>query len=312
MVEPVCVIITNWNQVDYTLACIETVIAQDYEQVSIMVVDNGSTDGTVDKVSAAYPQVDILALTENLGPTGGYNSGFRRALDNGFNFIFLLNNDTLLARNCISELVKDAQSSSDIGLVMPKIYYADEPALIWSVGGWENSWNYEVRRPGEKQVDQGQWEAALDIDDAPFCAVLLTRNLLQTVGLPDEDYFLYYEDRDFCRRAKDAGFRLRLAPKATMLHKVSVSSGGSGSPNERYWMARSSVIYFRKHAHGFRIAIVIFWRFGSAVRTSWKLLSQKRMPSLKAYWKGLADGFKQPISSGREDKNSAKYVVVGE
>jgi GT2 family glycosyltransferase len=293
MAEPVCVIVTNWNQAEYTLACIETIVAQDYEDIAIVVVDNGSTDNTIAQVSHTYPQVTILALPENLGPTGGYNSGFRHALADGFNLIFLLNNDTLLAPNCINELVKEAQTSNDIGLVMPKIYYADEPDLIWSVGGWENKWNYEVRHPGEKQIDEGQWEESVDIDDAPFCAVLLKRSLLETVGLPDEDFFLYYEDRDFCRRTQDADFRLRLAPKATMWHKVSISSGGSGSPSERYWMARSSVLFFKKNVKiRSRWFVVVPWRSASALRTTFRLARQGRFDSIKAYWLGLWHGLR--------------------
>lgn len=293
MTEPVCVIVTNWNQAEHTLACLETIYAQDYKDVSVLVVDNGSTDDTVHRVSTAYPQATLLALPKNLGPTGGYNSGFRYALETGFNLVFLLNNDTLLAPDCISELVNEAQSAQDIGLVMPKIYYADEPNRIWSVGGWENKWNYEVQRPGENQMDEGQWEEAVDIDDAPFCAVLIKRDLLEKVGLPDERFFLYYEDRDFSRRAQEADFRLRLAPKAKMWHKVSVSSGGSGSPAERYWMARSGVQFFKKNV-GMRSNwfIVIPWRGASALRTTFRLARQGRLDSIKAYWLGLWHGIR--------------------
>ncbi|MCP4360747.1 MAG: glycosyltransferase family 2 protein [Chloroflexi bacterium] len=293
MTESVCVIITNWNQAQHTIECLETVYRQEYRPFTPLVVDNGSTDDTVARVKETYPQTEILTLPENLGPTGGYNSGFRYALEQGFDFIFLLNNDTLLAPDCISELMKEAQSAADIGLVMPKIYYADEPKRIWSVGGWENQWNYEVQRPGENQLDEGQWEEAVDIDDAPFCAVLLTRNLLETVGLPDDNFFLYYEDRDFSRRAQEAGFRLRLAPKATMWHKVSVSSGGSGSPAERYWMARSGVQFYKKNV-GMRSRwfIVIPWRGASALRTTFNLARQGRFDSIKAYWTGLWHGIR--------------------
>jgi len=291
MAEPVCVIVTVWNQVDDTLACLETIINQDYQPLSILVVNNGSTDNTVKRVSETYPQVEILDLPENLGPTRGYNKGFRRALERDFNFVFLLNNDTLLAPNCITELIKEAEQSENIGLTMPKIYYASEPNRIWSVGGWENKWNYEVERPGEKQIDEGQWEEAVDIDDAPFCAVLLRRTLFEAVGLPDEDFFLYYEDRDFSRRVQEAGFRLRLAPKATMWHKVSISSGGSGSPAERYWMARSGVQFYRKNV-GMRSRwfVVVPWRAASAVRTTFRLLRDGRFDSIRAYWLGLWHG----------------------
>ena len=301
MIEPVCVIITVWNQVEHTMECLETIVSQDYEQLSALVVDNGSTDDTVAQVSSVYPQVKILSLPENLGPTGGYNAGFRHALDNGFNLVFLLNNDTLLAPSCVSELVKDVKTSSDIGLAMPKIYYADDPNRIWHVGGWENKLNYEVQRPGENQIDTGQWEDAVDIDDAPFTAVLLTRDVLETVGLPDEGFFLYYEDRDYSRRMQEAGYRLRLAPAAHIWHKVSMSSGGSDSPDERYWMARSGVQFFRKNV-GMRSRwfIVIPWRAASALRTTLNLARHGRFDSIKAYWRGLWDGLRETINQRDE------------
>jgi GT2 family glycosyltransferase len=293
MTEPVCVIITVWNQVHNTIECLETVIAQDYEPISIVVVNNGSTDDTVEQVSTKFPQVKLLNLPENLGPTGGYNKGFRYALQQDFNLIFLLNNDTLLAPNCISELVVEAQSAPDIGLIMPKIYYADDPKRIWNAGGWDNPWNLEVLRPANDQIDEGQWNEPMDIDDAPFCAVLLKRVLLETIDLPDESFFLYYEDRDFSVRARQAGFRLRLAPTAHIWHKVSASSGGSDSPSERYWMARSGVRFFKKNNDmRTRWFIVIPWRATSAFRTTFRLLRKGRFDSIKAYWLGLWHGIR--------------------
>ena len=293
MTEPVCVIITVWNQVEHTMACLETVLDQDYDDLSVLVVDNGSTDDTVAQVSSTYPQVEILSLPKNLGPTQGYNAGFRHVLDRGFNLVFLLNNDTLLASNCVAELVKEVETDANIGLVMPKIYYAEDPHRIWSVGGWENKWNYEVQRPGENQMDEGQWDEPVDIDDAPFTAVLLTLEVLENVGLPDNSFFLYYEDRDYSRRLQEAGFRLRLAPAAHMWHKVSMSSGGSGSPDERYWMARSGVQFFRKNV-GMRSRwfIVVPWRAASALRTTFRLARHGRFDSIKAYWLGLWHGIR--------------------
>lgn len=295
MTQSVCVIVTAWNQVDKTIPCLESVRAQTYENLSILLVNNGSEDDTVEQVSRHFPSVDILTLPQNLGPTRGYNAGFRQALANQFDFVFLLNNDTLLAPDCIATLVAEARTSPVIGLVMPKIYYAFEPQRIWSVGGWYNPWNLEVKRPGDNQIDNGQWDEPIDIDDAPFCAVLLTRNILETVGLPDEGFFLYYEDLDFCLRARQAGFRLRLVPAAQMWHVVSASSGGSDSPGERYWMARSSIRYFRKHTRHFRWPIVVFWRTGSAVKTSLRLLAGRRFESLRAYWRGLGDGLREAL-----------------
>jgi hypothetical protein len=293
MADHVSVIITVWNQVEHTIACLETIAQQDYGDLSVLVVDNGSTDDTIQQVSSNHPSVEILMLPENLGPTRGYNTGFRHALEQGTDLVFLLNNDTLLAPNCISELIKEVRKSPDIGLVMPKIYYADDPNRIWSIGGKENKWNYEVQRPAENKIDNGQWDEPADIDDAPFTAVLLTREVLEKVGLPDEGFFLYYEDRDYSRRMQDAGYRLRLAPAAHMWHKVSMSSGGSGSPSERYWMARSGVQFFQKNV-GMRSRwfIVIPWRTASALRTTFRLARQGRFDSIKAYWLGLWHGIR--------------------
>lgn len=295
MSHSVCVIVTAWNQVDRTIPCLESVQAQTYKNLFVLLVNNGSDDDTVEQVSAKFPTVKILNLPKNRGPTGGYNAGFRCALDRSFDYIFLLNNDTLLAPDCVTELVAEADTTADIGLVMPKIYYAADPQRIWSIGGWANIWNLEIVRPADNLIDDGRWDEPADIDDAPFCAVLLSRTILTTVGLPDEGFFLYYEDLDFCLRARRAGFRLRLAPAAKVWHVVSASSGGSDSPGERYWMARSSIRYFRKHTHRFRWPIVIFWRTGSAVKTSLRLLVRRRYKSLRSYWRGLFDGLREPL-----------------
>lgn len=162
----------------------------------------------------------------------------------------------------------------------------------FDVGGWANPWNLEIVRPGDNQIDNGQWDKPIDIDDAPFCAVLLTRKILEDVGLPDEGFFLYYEDLDFCRRAKLSGFRLRLKPSAHMWHVVSASSGGSDSPSERYWMARSSIRYFRKHTHHLRWPIVLFWRSGVRGQDIFAFIKQAPIISSR-FWRGLRDGLRE-------------------
>ncbi|MFW6097167.1 MAG: glycosyltransferase family 2 protein [Chloroflexota bacterium] len=295
MTPAVCVIIITWNGLEDTVACLETVYDQTYDNLHVIVVDNGSDDGTFEQVAEKFPETELIQLPENIGAVRGYNVGFRRALESDYPYLFLLNNDTLLAPDCIAELVKEAESAPDVGLVMPKIYYADEPKLIWSVGTRANPLNLEIVQLGYNEVDEGQWREPTDIDDAPFCAVLMKRTMMDDVGLPDEIFYFYYEDMDYCLRARRRGYRLRLAPAATMWHKVSSSSGGSDTPRERYWMARSGVLYFRKHAHFWQWPIILFWRTGSATRTTMRLLRKRRMDSLKAYWRGLWHGIREKL-----------------
>lgn len=295
MSAPVCVVMITWNQAQDTLECLETLAAQDYNPISIILVDNGSQDNTVERVREQCPDIEIIELPENIGAVRGYNVGFRRALERDCPYIYLINNDTLLAPDCISELVRDAESADDIGAVVPKIYYAAEPNQIWSLGATENPLNLETCRLGLNEIDEGQWSESRDIDDAPFCAVLFKKHVLEEVGLPDERFYFYYEDTDWCLRSRRAGYRLRLAPAAQMWHKVSASSGGSDTPRERYWMARSSVLYFRKHVRPLQSIVVIGWRTGSAIKTSIRLLRKRRVDSLGAYWQGLWHGLREPL-----------------
>jgi GT2 family glycosyltransferase len=113
---------------------------------------------------------------------------------------------------------------------------------------------------------------------------------LTEVGLFDERFFMYYEDFDLSLRAHQAGFKILLSPQAKVWHKVAVSSGGSDSPNERYWMARSSVLFFHKHVRGLRWLIVLPYRTGSAVKTVLRLMLRGRAESALAYLRGLRDG----------------------
>jgi GT2 family glycosyltransferase len=134
------------------------------------------------------------------------------------------------------------------------------------------------------------------------------------VGLLDEGYFLYYEDMDYCRRARTAGWRIRLQPDAHVRHDVSASSGGRDSPPERYWMAQSSGRYFRTHGRGPRILLIVPFRLGSALKMTARLLTQGKRDSLRAYWRGLLIGWRTgrattpPEEISRKDAKNAKKI----
>ena len=289
---PVCILTTTWNQIDKTIACLNSVSALQYPDVSVLLVDNGSEDNTTAIVTEQFPWVNVIPLPENLGFAKGYNIGLRAALQDNYPYIFLINNDTILASDCLDFLVEEIFAAPDIGMVTAKIYYADDPKRIWSAGGKLNQRTLEAVKKGDNQIDRGQWEDALDIDFAPLCAVLINKILLEEIGLLDESFFVYYEDMDFCRRVRASGFRIRLQPKAHMWHSVASSSGGSNSPHERYWMARSSVCYYAKHARGKQKLLVLLLRTGSAFRTTGKLLRAGNTLALRAYWRGLWQGIK--------------------
>lgn len=293
VLPPVCILTTTWNQVEKTLACLETVFALDYPEFSVILVDNGSTDGTVSKVKQAFPHVIITALPTNMGFAKGYNVGLRQCLADEYSFLFLINNDTLLAPNSLTYLVEHMILHPEVGMVTAKIYYADDPNRIWSVGGEVSPKTLEVVKKWDDTLDQGQLTEVRALDFVPLCGVLIRCQLFSTVGFLDERFFVYYEDMDFCRRVRQADVKINLVPDAKIWHMVSASSGGADSPNERYWMARSSVVFFCKHAGLRRMPLILLLRTASALRTSWRLLRQRNIASFRAYWLGLWHGLRE-------------------
>lgn len=289
MTPPLVYAITlNWNHPDDTIACLESLVAQTYPNLRLLVVDNGSQDDSITKIQAACPTVALLARSDNGGFARGMNTGIRQALAAGADFTFLVNNDTYLAPDAIARLVSAAQP--DIGLIAPIIYYADEPQRVWSIGALFNPWLLEPKENPRGMIDAGQWQSYLERDFVPACGLLVSRPVWERVGLFDERFFMYYEDLDFCLRLHRVGLRAIVVPQAKMWHKVSLSSGGYGSPRERYAMARSSVLYFRKHTRFWQWPLIGFWRVGSAVQTTWRLLRAGKWMALRAYWRGLWHG----------------------
>jgi GT2 family glycosyltransferase len=292
----VAIIITAWNQLEKTLACLESVVAQTYPHLQVILVDNGSAADFGATIAASFPAVTLIRNETNLGFAGGYNTGLRRALAEDSQLFFLLNNDTLLAPDCLAQLVTCLQSQPDAGMATAKLYYAhrygDETPRIWSVGNRLHPLLLERTQGGDDQLDLGQWETVQKIDFAPFCGLLLRRKVVERVGWLDEQFFLYYEDMDYCLRVREAGFRLLLCPAARIWHDVSTSSGGRDSPLKRYWLAQSSGRYFRKHGWGWRMLFILPFRLGSALKTSGSYLRHRRWQLLQAYWSGLITGWR--------------------
>ncbi len=280
----------NWNRPGDTIECLDTLIEQTYPNLCVLVVDNGSTDDSVTRIRARFPQIDLVQSPENRGFAAGANLGLRRALDQGAELAFLVNNDTLIDRHALSRLV--AQTGPGVGILAPVIYYAEDRDRVWSAGGRIHPWTLDKCYDYQVQARESDQPSAEDRDFVTGCGMLLTRQMLEKVGLFDERFFMYYEDADLCIRARRAGFHIRVVPLARMWHKVALSSGGSDSPDERYWMARSSVIYFRKHARGAQWLAILPWRAGSAIRTTARLWLRGRQDAASGYWRGLCDGWK--------------------
>jgi GT2 family glycosyltransferase len=283
---PLVIIITlNWNRQADTLAFLASCGELRYPRLQTVVVDNGSTDGSVAAIRAAYPDVIQLCNATNLGFAAGMNVGLRYALAHNADYVFLANNDTTLAPDALDLLVR-AAAAQKAAVVAPAIYYAAAPEQLWWLGGTLHPLLLEVQR-----LAAAPSPTPFPVDFVTGCGMLITRAALAQVGLFDERFFMYYEDSDFCLRVRRAGQTILVEPRAAMYHKVAQSSGGSDSPNERYQMARSSIQYFRKHARPRQWLFIGPYRTGSALRTLWRLVRRRRLAAACAYLRGLRDGF---------------------
>ncbi|MHB1319468.1 MAG: glycosyltransferase family 2 protein [Anaerolineae bacterium] len=249
MIHAVTAIVLNWNNASDTLACLASLAQQDAPH-NVLVVDNGSTDDSVARIAAAFPAVEILQMGENLGYAGGNNAGIRKALEDGAECIVLLNNDTVADPAMLTGLVEVMRTDSAIGAVSPKILYYDDPGRIWCAGASIDWRTGSTRRLCADEVDADRLDTEpVDVDFGSGCALMLRREALESVGLLDEDFFLYYEETDWCVRAAVQGWRVVCVPGARVFHKVSASLGAA-SPITDYYMSRNVLRFLGKNAQG--------------------------------------------------------------
>ena len=246
----VAFVILNWNQFDLTADCLRSLQRQDYPNYQVLIVDNGSTDGSGEMIRDQFPWTEVLILPENVGYAKGNNVGIRHVLLSSCEYIFLLNNDTEVASDMLSKLVAVAESTPKAGIIGPTMYYFSPPDVIWS---GEN--HVEWRRGAIRRVSMGDHVSnemletlpVSEIDHVDSCAALVRRQVFESIGFMDEDYFISYVDIDFDIRAKRAGFKVLYVPDAMMWHKVSAAMGNA-SPMTTYYMTRNSLLFFWRHA----------------------------------------------------------------
>lgn len=216
--KKVSAIIVNWNGKKAVSDCIESLLRQDFEELEIIVSDNGSIDGSVDHIRERYPSVHVVANGSNLGFGTAVNRGLSVATGDAFLF---LNNDLVLEPNSISELAALLQSDERIGAAVPKILYFEERDRI-------NSYGVLIHYTGVAcpHLIGRDTSAATDITETACGGIFLfKREIYEAVGGFDEDFFLYHEDHDLSWRIRLAGWRLMVTPKAVLYHHYHFNKG---------------------------------------------------------------------------------------
>jgi GT2 family glycosyltransferase len=286
----VAVVVLSWNGRDDTLGCLESLTAVEHAPLTVIVVDNGSTDGTEEAVRSIFPNVDLVRTGENLGFAEGNNVGIRRALELGADFVLVLNNDTEVDPRFVTALLTEAGRRTDAGALCSKIFFMNPPDVIWFAGAaFDPRRGYNGRQRGYRQRDSEKFSQVVEIDRACGAAMLVSRDVLERVGLFDPDLFCYSEDTDWSLRAHALGFRHYVVPGSKLWHRVSVASGGENSPGTLYYSVRNTIAVCERHAP---LGFIGTWRRRAVLLSTHllqALLSDRRREGVAAVWQGWRD-----------------------
>lgn len=248
----VTVAVLAWNHWDDTNECLAS-LQKCEGDFDLLVVDNGSSDNTPKLVRDNYPNVEVLELGENLGVAGGYNRGMEHAFAQGADAVLVLNNDTMADSAMIEQLARTLKAHPTAGVILPKIYlYNVEQKkytnLLWFAGAYHQRFPPAHKMIGKNKQDGPQYSVQKEIQFAPSCCMLISRETFEKVKGFDERYHFFYDDWDFCVRVREAGLQLIYQPAAKLWHKVARSTMRSNKPFA-WWriFGQSAVRYYRDH-----------------------------------------------------------------
>lgn len=300
----VAVVVLNYNGKDVTLETLASLTRLEEVDYDVVVVDNGSTDGSSDAVAAAYPDVIQLRVEENHGISWGLNVGLRWALERDYAYVLACNNDIEAAPDCLAEMVRVAEADETIGAVGPKTYYHGDRERLWSAGGVLRFRESVTRERGMNDLDRGQYERDEEVDYVNGCAMLMRCEALEAAGLWDPIYYLGVEDADWCVRAKRAGFRCVYAHQARLWHMVSASIGVY-KPGRTFHTGRSQAIFVRKYARPWQWLSFLAFYLASVPVAFLRELPKGNQGAAISKFRGVLKGLRVPLEPTPEAPRSA-------
>ena len=299
MSKKVAIILINWNSYDLTRDTLNSLRKVTYQDLDVIVVDNGSTDESGHRLETEFPEVVMLNSSLNTGFTGGNNIGFQYAIEQGYTYAMMLNNDVEVEPDFIEPLVYALDENRRLGAVQPLIYFHHDKEVIWNAGSVRNSWTgemlsleYNVRDVGHEQ----RW-IRRNVDWLTGCAFLVRTDVLKEIGLLKEEYFMYFEDVDFSFRIRQAGYELGYEPSSVIYHIAGVSSkskekGPEGYLNSQvhYLNARNRIWVLKRYTKRVFIPTVLLYQVGYVLAVSFYFILRGRFAKLGAWLRGVKDG----------------------
>ncbi len=244
------VLVINWNGLQHLQACFESLLASSYQNARFILVDNASTDNSVEFVRDHFghdERVHIFQCPRNLGWSGGNNAAMEHALKSGADYVFLLNNDTAIASDALEKLVAMAEAHPTIGALAPKMVLFDYPEIINSVG-LECSFIGASWDKGVGRLDAPRWNQSEPVIGVCGGAFFIRASVLPKTGLLPEEFEIYLDDLDLCLRIWNAGYEIQSCPEAVVRHKFSATLGeGSRARHKYYLNTRNRFLVMMRH-----------------------------------------------------------------
>ena len=299
MKEPkIAIIIINWNTYQLTFNCLKSLEACIYKNKTIFFVDNGSKDGSGDKIALEFPETNYIKNTKNEGFTGANNKALKIILKQNFDYALLLNNDTQVNPNFLCHLEARMSSDKNLAATQPLILDLQSKKTIWNAGGslntffcfFKTKYNRTTYKPKLKIDTSTQWISG--------CCVLVKIEVIKKVGLLDNRFFAYFEDADWSIRMTNLGYKLGVVPESIIYHHKSGSTKKNNTFNEGYLSPYAHYLNVRNHIylikkHSFFNSIGS-WTYQILKITSYSIyfILRGRFGKLKMVWRGLLDGIK--------------------
>ena len=243
----VVAVVVNLNGGDDNVRCLRSLVGQGLEEHDIVFVDNASSDDSVASVRAALPGVTVVENPENVGYGEGCNQGIERALEEGAELVFLVNNDVTFRESVLATLLEALAERPEVGIVGPRVVYAKEPDLVWCAGG-RMTWRQNLSEMiGHRRPDGPEYRVTREVDYVPGCAMLVRREVFERAGLLNAAYFAYHEDVELCLDARAAGFPILVKGEVAAHHDAHSTTGGGYNERRKYMMGVNTVWFLRRN-----------------------------------------------------------------